>query len=103
MKEELIEEIKTLAVSEKFKQDAFFFCGNTTDAPDERLLAACEGYLKETEGGHAARPEVIETLREALTEALGKKKRQLKAMVISTVEDENTVMMRNILENAAAL
>ena len=49
------------------------------------------------------RPEVIETLREALTEALGKKKRQLKAMVISTVEDENTVMMRNILENSAAL
>jgi len=103
MREELIEEIKTLAVSERYKQDAFFFCGNTTDAPDDRLLAACEGYLKETDGGNFARPEVIETLKAALTEALGKKKRQLKSMVISTVEDENTLMMRNILENAAAL
>ncbi len=103
MKEELIEEIKTLAVSEKYKQDAFFFCGNTTDAPDDQLLAACENYLKETEGGNSARPEVLEALKQALTDALGRKKRQLKSMVISTVEDENTVMMRNILENAAAL
>jgi len=46
MKEELISKIRTIAESEKFKQDAFFLCGSSTGNPNFTLLEACERYLE---------------------------------------------------------
>lgn len=51
MKEQLISKIKTIAESEKFKQDAFFLCGAATGHPNQELLDACEAYLKTAESG----------------------------------------------------
>ncbi len=104
MNAKLTEQVKTIAVSERFKQDAFFFCGNSTNAPDERLLAACEKYLDEIADGKTAGSSTIENLKEALAEAFGRKNARPKAMIsIESVEDEEAVMMRNILEHAASL
>ena len=51
MNEKLLSQIRTLATTEKYKQDSFFFCGSPSDAPNDALLAACEACLKAAENG----------------------------------------------------
>ena len=50
MSEQLISQIRTLAKTEKYKQDSFFFCGSPSDMPNTALLNACEAYLDAASG-----------------------------------------------------
>lgn len=45
-KEKLISLIDGIATNEKFKQDAFFFCGFPTEKPNETLMKACNAYIE---------------------------------------------------------
>lgn len=45
-KEQLISLIDGIATNEKFKQDAFFFCGFPTEKPNETLMKACKAYIE---------------------------------------------------------
>ena len=103
MRQELISQIEMLAAAERFKQDAFFFCGSSTDTPNEALLEACENYLKEVSGSAHACSAVTDKLVSALESVLLLKQRRPKAMCIETSEDMNTVMIRHILENKEQL
>ena len=45
-KEQAIELIEGIVKNERFKVDAYFFCGFPTDQPNERLIKFCENYLE---------------------------------------------------------
>lgn len=48
-KEQAVAKIKEILANEKFKMDAYFFCGFPSGTPNEKLLKACENYLKAAE------------------------------------------------------
>ena len=45
-KEQAIELIEGIVRNERFKVDAYFFCGFPTDQPNEKLIKVCENYLE---------------------------------------------------------
>ena len=45
-KEQAIERIEGIVKNERFKVDAYFFCGFPTDQPNEKLIKVCENYLE---------------------------------------------------------
>ena len=45
-KEQALELIQSIVKNERFKVDAYFFCGFPTDQPNEKLIQLCEAYLK---------------------------------------------------------
>ena len=45
-KEQAIELIEGIVRNERFKVDAYFFCGFPTDQPNEKLITVCENYLE---------------------------------------------------------
>ena len=50
-KEELITKIREIHKQEKFRLDAYFFCGFPSGAPNEKLLNACGAYLDALDNG----------------------------------------------------
>lgn len=50
-KEELIEKIRDVHKNEKFRLDAYFFCGFPSGTPNEALLNACGAYLDAVDNG----------------------------------------------------
>lgn len=45
-KEQALELIRGIVKNERFKVDAYFFCGFPTDQPNEKLIQLCENYLE---------------------------------------------------------
>ena len=45
-KEQALELIQSIVKNERFKVDAYFFCGFPTDQPNEKLIQLCENYLE---------------------------------------------------------
>ena len=45
-KEQVLELIQGIVKNERFKVDAYFFCGFPTDQPNEKLIQLCESYLE---------------------------------------------------------
>ena len=45
-KEQALELIQSIVKNERFKVDAYFFCGFPTDQPNEKLIQLCEAYLE---------------------------------------------------------
>ena len=45
-KEQVLELIQGIVKNERFKVDAYFFCGFPTDQPNEKLIKVCENYLE---------------------------------------------------------
>ena len=48
-REEIIAKIKGIAENEKFKIDAFFFCGFPSGKPNQELMKACEKFIEADE------------------------------------------------------
>ena len=44
-KEQVLELVQGIVKNERFKVDAYFFCGFPTDQPNEKLIHLCEAYL----------------------------------------------------------
>ena len=44
--EQARERIQSIVKNERFKVDAYFFCGFPTDQPNEKLIRLCEAYLE---------------------------------------------------------
>ena len=43
---QVISKIREIVSNEKFKLDAYYFCGFPSGTPNEKLLKACERYLE---------------------------------------------------------
>lgn len=72
-KEELYDMISTVAAGEKFKQDAYFFCGFPSESPDEELLKASEAYLRSVDEDRESE-EIRSDLIRALENAAARKR-----------------------------
>lgn len=71
---DLIDRIRELRDLEKFKQDAFFFCGFPTEAPNEELMYACNALLDFEEKlsvDAAAKARLVDELNKALNKDSG--------------------------------
>mgnify|MGYP004578669759 FL=1 len=53
-KEQALELIQGIVKNERFKVDAYFFCGFPTDQPNEKLIKLCEAYLDKQDAGTKA-------------------------------------------------
>ena len=72
-KEEIYQVLSTIVTSEKFKQDAFFFCGFPSESPDEDLMKATKAYLESVDNDTET-DEIKENLVKALEGSIAKKK-----------------------------
>ena len=73
---DLIQRIRELKDIEKFKQDAFFFCGFPSEAPNEELMYACAALLDLEEKlsvDDAAKARLVDELNKALNKDSGLK------------------------------
>ena len=57
-REEIIAKIKGIAENEKFKIDAFFFCGFPSGKPNQELMKACEKFIEADEADKADKAAV---------------------------------------------
>lgn len=94
-KGELIEKIRQIAKEEKFKIDAFYFCGFPGGTPNEKLKKACDAYLELFDAGKEERA-VTEALLAEL-EAAAQKESNVESLM------DNRADMREILERKAEL
>ena len=66
-KEQMMEKIRQITKDEKFRMDAYFFCGFPAGKPNSALLKACETYLT-AEGDKDAAEQLIAALEAAVAE-----------------------------------
>lgn len=52
-KDWLISKVREIVANEKFKMDAYFFCGFPSGTPNEKLLKAGEQYLAAVDGAQS--------------------------------------------------
>lgn len=93
MKEQLLNKIRTVVENERFKQEAFFLCGAGTGTPNDKLLEACEKYLKLAEEGKKDEA-VTKTLIDELEKAAKAERENLGANRANT----NVDYIKEILE-----
>lgn len=93
-REGLIKKIRAIEENQRFKQDAFFFCGFPTDKPNETMLAACQKYLTAIEGGQEGLDEKAQMLAEMEKEAAAVPE---VAAVNNILSEENEIKL--ILDN----
>lgn len=83
-KEQIITKIKEIVKDEKFRLDAYFFCGFPSGTPNEKLLHACEAYLDTCEKKKFDKM-ITENMIEKLEEAAAK----AKASTVANIVDNN--------------
>ena len=96
-KEYVISKIKQIVKDEKFKIDAFFFCGFPGGTPNESLKKACEKYLEAEEKGEqntAIIQELVAELEKAIVIVQSEKSGNV---------TNNAADMKEILDNKAYL
>lgn len=87
-KEQLVTKIRQIAKDEKFRLDAYFFCGFPAGKPNSALLKACENYLATVDGGK----QDIEATQKMIAE--------LRAAVVA---NEKTEQIENLVDNMAEI
>lgn len=96
--EELIGKIRELYQNEKFRLDAYFFCGFPSGSPNEKLMKACEEYLNRLDAGQSTGESTRALISELEAAASAKPKI---AGVNNMIETQGSV--REILEYKALL
>ena len=96
-KQYLISKIQQIVKDEKFKIDAFFFCGFPGGTPNESLKKVCESYLEMTEKGEK-NTTIIQELIAELEKALIVVQSEKSGNVTNNAAD-----IKEILENKAYL
>lgn len=87
----VISKIKQIAADEKFKLDAFFFCGFPGGTPNEKLMQACEAYLEMVQRGQMKK-EVRERLLCKLEAAAASEKKEQVGILLDNQSDIQEVL-----------
>lgn len=90
MKEQLIAKIREIVSNEKFKMDAYFFCGFPSGTPNEKLLKACEKYLETVDNGQPDQDVTAAMIAEL--EAAVAKKSDVADNLVDTSSEINEVL-----------
>ena len=97
-REELIEKVRKLHQDEKFRLDAYFFCGFPSGMPNEKLMRACEEYLSALDAGQGTEAAAKKLVSELDVAAAAKPKI---TGVNNMIETQDNI--REILEHKALL
>lgn len=92
----VISKVRSIVSNEKFKLDAYFFCGCPSGTPNQALLTACEQYLEAVDNGRPDR-EAAETLIAQLEHALANKSKAADNLV------NNDADLQAVLDHRALL
>lgn len=94
----VISKVREIVSNEKFKLDAYFFCGCPSGTPNQKLLDACTAYLETVEN---AQPDEAVTARMVaeLESALANKSKAADNLVnndadLQAVLDRRELLMR---------
>jgi len=88
-KEQILEKVREIYSDEKFRMDAYFFCGFPSGVPNEKLMKACGAYLEAVEKG-PAQAEAAELT--AQLEAAAAPKDHGVANIVDNLEDIQAVL-----------
>lgn len=97
-REELIEKVRKLHQDEKFRLDAYFFCGFPSGMPNEKLMRTCEEYLSALDAGQGTDGAAKKLVSELEAAAAAKPKI---TGVNNMIETQDSI--REILEHKALL
>ena len=95
-KEQVIAKIREIVSNEKFKLDAYYFCGFPSGTPNEKLLKACERYL-ETVDGNQPDPGVTSDMIAQLEGALAQKSKAADNLVNNDADIQEVLDHRDLL------
>ena len=95
-KEQVIAKIREIVSNEKFKLDAYYFCGFPSGTPNEKLLKACEKYL-ETVDGNQPDPAVTADMIAQLEGALAQKSKAADNLVNNDADIQEVLDHRGLL------
>ena len=90
-KEQMITKIQEIVKDEKFRMDAYFFCGFPSGTPNEKLLHACEAYLDTWEKKKSDK-NITEHMIEKLEEAAAAAKVSTVANIVDNNNDIEQIL-----------
>ena len=92
-RDEIIAKVEGIASDERFKMERFFMCGSPTGMPNEKLMRACDGYLKTVRTNEKS-DDAVSALIDELEAATHKKE-----VAGVTVSNGNLETIHEILKN----
>ena len=99
VKEQMIAKIKEIISNEKFKLDAYFFCGCPSGTPNQTLLKACEAYVAAAEQGLPGQEEAAVMLAE-IEHALQNKSKAADNLVNNDADLQKVLDHKDVLLSA---
>lgn len=95
-KDYIISKVKEIVSNEKFKLDAYFFCGCPSGTPNQKLLEACEEYLKTVENAQPDEAVTVNMIAE-LESALANKSKAADNLVNNDADIQEVLDHRELL------
>lgn len=95
-KDAMISKVKEIISNEKFKLDAYYFCGCPSGTPNQKLLETCQAYVKAVESG-LPHQEAAQSMIVELENALANKSEAADNLV------NNDADLREVLEHRELL
>lgn len=95
-KDYIISKVKEIVSNEKFKLDAYFFCGCPSGTPNQKLLEACEEYLKTVENAQPDEAVTVNMIAE-LESALANKSKVADNLVNNDADIQEVLDHRELL------
>ena len=89
---QVISKIREIVSNEKFKLDAYYFCGFPSGTPNEKLLKACERYLETLD-----RSGVTEEMLAELENTLARKSKAADNLVNNDADIQAVLDHRELL------
>lgn len=95
-KDQVIAKIREIVSNEKFKLDAYYFCGFPSGTPNEKLLKACEKYLAAVDGNQPD-PQAAADMIAQLESALAQKSKAADNLVNNDADIQEVLEHRELL------
>ena len=95
-REQVIAKIREIVSNEKFKLDAYYFCGFPSGTPNEKLLKACQKYLEGVDGNRPSTDDAAAMIAE-LEGALARKSGAADNLVNNDADIQEVLDHRDVL------
>ena len=94
---QVISKIREIVSNEKFKLDAYYFCGVPSGTPNEKLLKACERYLETLDRSEEPDRGVTDEMLAELENTLARKSKAADNLVNNDADIQAVLDHRELL------
>ena len=94
---QVISKIREIVSNEKFKLDAYYFCGFPSGTPNEKLLKACERYLETLDRSEEPDRGVTDEMLAELENTLARKSKAADNLVNNDADIQAVLDHRELL------